>query len=579
MRVMLLCSSFNGLSQRAWIELRRAGHDVRIQLSNDMNAVHDAVSRSDPELIICPFLRERVPDELWKRCRTIIIHPGPVGDRGASSLDWAITEGAGTWGVTALQAVTELDAGPVWAARTFSLPHTPQRKSSLYNGPVTEAAIEVIREVVAKAIDPEFVPAVVDYDDPTVIGRLRRGLRQADREFSWYDPTDHIVRRVRAADGSPGVRAMLGGVPVYVYDAHPGTPLSGGGSGGPGTIAARRHSAVLVRTGDGAVWIGHVRVAPSADAVSIKLPATVALADRLAGVPELLAPLHRPADQTGYRDICYQRRESVGFLSFGFYNGAMSTLDCRRLISALHHAAAQDTRVLVLRGGETFSTGINLNVIEAAGNPSTEAWHNINAMDDLCREIITCTHQIVVAAVGGNAGAGGVMMALGADRVLLRDGAVLNPHYRRMGLYGSEYWTYLLPQRIGEYQSRRLTEQGLPVSSQEAAAIGLVDEVIPGPREQFDVAVGEYASALASRSDYAGLVEAKGARRTDDERRRPLDSYRARELGEMSRDIYSDRHGFAALRRAFVTKRPRPLTAAVIQLEHRGEAPALTASS
>jgi putative two-component system protein, hydrogenase maturation factor HypX/HoxX len=577
MRVMLLCSSFNGLSQRAWLDLRAAGHDVALQLSADMGAVHETVARFDPELIVCPFLRERVPDELWKRRPTIIIHPGPLGDRGASSLDWAITEGTATWGVTALQAVTELDAGPVWATRTFPLPPTPQRKSALYNGPVTEAAIEVIRDVVTKASDRTFVPTVVDYRDRTVAGRTRPAMRQADRAFSWYDRTDHIVRRVRAADGSPGVRTMLGGAPAYVYDAHPGTPLSGGG---PGTIAARRHGAVLVRTGDGAVWIGHIRLAPTSDEVSVKLPATVALSDRLTAVPELLAPLERPSDHTGYRDICYERRGPVGFLSFDLYNGAMSAPDCRRLVSALHHAAAQDTRVLVLRGGEIFSNGIDLNVIEAAGNPSAEAWHNINAIDDLCREIITLTHQLVVAAIAGNAGAGGVMMALGADRVLLRDGVVLNPHYRTMGLYGSEYWTYVLPKRIGEYQSRRLTEQCLPVASHEASELGLVDDVMGGPRERFAVAVADYASTLATRDDYASIVEAKAARRTQDEQRRPLDSYRAQELGEMSRDIYADRRGFAALRRAFVTKKPRPaVTTAPAYAEQPGEARILIASS
>ena len=84
----------------------------------------------------------------------MIIHPGPVGDRGPSSLDWAITEGARAWGVTALQAVEEMDAGPIWATRTFPLPAAPPRKSSLYNGPVADAAMECIFEVVAKAADP-----------------------------------------------------------------------------------------------------------------------------------------------------------------------------------------------------------------------------------------------------------------------------------------------------------------------------------------------------------------------------------------------------------------------------------------
>ena len=40
--------------------------------------------------------------------------------------------------------------------------------------------------------------------------------------------------------------------------------------------------------------------------------------------------------------------------------------------------------------------------------------------------------------------------ALAADRVYARDDVVLNPYYRHMGgLYGSEYWTYLLPRRVG----------------------------------------------------------------------------------------------------------------------------------
>ena len=55
-----------------------------------------------------------------------------------------------------------------------------------------------------------------------------------------------------------------------------------------------------------------------------------------------------------------------------------------------------------------------------------------------------------MAAIRGNAGAGGVFLGLAADRVVAASGAVFNPHYKNMGnLFGSEYWTYLLPQRVG----------------------------------------------------------------------------------------------------------------------------------
>ncbi len=550
MRILLLCSAFNGLSQRAWIELRAKGHEVSVQLANDEEGIRRGVTGVDPDLIICPFLRERVPAEVWKNRRTIIVHPGPKGDRGPSSLDWAITGAEPVWGVTALEAVEEMDAGPIWGSRTFPIATEPPRKSSLYNGPVADTAVELIHEVVAKAADPSFVPEPLDYRRPDVLGRLRPTMRQSDREFSWSDSTEQVLRQIRAADGSPGVRTLLCGIPVSVFDAHRGTAHPGE----PGTIALRRHGAVLVRTGDGAVWVGHVRKVLAAPGAAVKLPATVVLADQLTDVPESLEPLDHPAEPPGYREISYRRIGDIGVLHFDFYNGAMSTRQCRRLASALRHAAAQDTRVLVVRGGEAFSNGIHLNVIEAAAHPALESWRNINAIDDVCRELITCTNQIVVTSVSGNAGAGGVMVALGADRVLLRESVVLNPHYRTMGLYGSEYWTYVLPRRVGNVQAESLTEQCLPIGAAAAARIGLADEVLDGQPAEFENAVLDYAARLAARGDYARLLDGKRAARAADEQRRPLEAYRIQELAEMSRDIFDDRCGFAAARHAFVTK-------------------------
>jgi putative two-component system hydrogenase maturation factor HypX/HoxX len=440
-----------------------------------------------------------------------------------------------------------MDAGPIWGSRTFPVdPADPPRKSSLYSGPVADAAIELVHEILAKAADPAFVPAPLDYRRPEVRGRLRPTMRQSDREFSWSDPTATILRRIRGADGSPGVRTTLAGAAVSVFDAHSGPALPGR----PGDVLCRSHGAVLVRTGDAAVWIGHLR---RAGEQTLKLPATLALHDRLAQVPDALAG-HR---RFGRREISYRRFGPVGVLSFAFYNGAMSTGQCDRLAAALRVAAAQDTRVLVLRGGETFANGIHLNVIEAAPSPEIEAWHNIQAIDDVCREIITCTGQLVVASVGGNAGAGGVMLALGADRVLARDGVLLNPHYRTMGLYGSEYWTYVLPRRVGAHRAESLAGRCEPVDAQEAVRIGLVDDALSGPRAAFEEAVLEYATRLATRADLSSLVERKRAARAADEQRRPLESYRAEELALMHLDIFDDRRGFAAARHAFVHKKTR----------------------
>src|SRR5262249_49366856 len=169
---------------------------------------------------------------------------------------------------------------------------------------------------------------------------LQPMLRQVDRAFDWEDDAETIVRRIRAADGFPGVRTELAGVTVNVFDAH-----LGGATGPPGKLLAHRDGAVLVGTGTGSVWIGHLK-APA----GVKLPATMLLRGKIRSVPRSpIAP---------YPQVGYTRQGDLGVLTFRFYNGALSTRQCRRLGVGLRHALSQNTRVLVLRSGEdVFSNG------------------------------------------------------------------------------------------------------------------------------------------------------------------------------------------------------------------------------
>ena len=124
----------------------------------------------------------------------------------------------------------------------------------------------------------------------------------------------------------------------------------------------------------------------------------------------------------------------MGYLNFDFYNGAMSTDQCRRLLKAYRCARARGTRVIVLMGGlDFFSNGIHLNVIEAAADPAQESWVNLQEINDVVREVIETDTHIVISALAGDAAAGGVPLALSADHVLAREDVVLNPYYRHMG--------------------------------------------------------------------------------------------------------------------------------------------------
>ena len=546
LKIILLSSAFNGLTQRAWLELRQAGHSPSVVVFTDEASVCEQIEHSGADLVICPFLKDRVPHALWSDAKrpVVIIHPGIVGDRGASALDWAITHELTRWGVTALQAVEEMDAGPVWATREFNLP-SGLRKSELYNGRVSDAAMLCIREVVEKFID-SFVPVPLDYRDPKVRGRLQPNMKQDDRTFSWHDCSRFIKRCIDAADGQPGVLASLAGGQYYVYDAHLDQR-----TGIPGTILAVHDDAVLVATGDHSLWIGSLRRKPLPGEETFKQPARHVLAGQLADVPTLdWSIASQPFSDEAYQPIRYRESGHVGELTFEFYNGAMSTEQCQRMVQALRWAKSRDTRVLLIKGGRgSFSNGVHLNVIQAAQDPGAEAWANIQAIDDVCAELLSA-RQLVISGVTGNAGAGGVMLALAADIVFARADIVLNPHYKSMGLYGSEYWTYSLPRAVGPAMAEQLTQACLPVSAMQALQLGMVQEIGPRCPDEFSLWLLQRANAALTDPTYAAVRERK--LRVDQVL---IEQCRDSELQEMQEDMLHNRNQFAEKCSHFVYKR------------------------
>jgi len=82
MRILLIVSAYNGLTQRAHVELENAGHEVSVTLALSAEDIRQALALFEPDLVICPFLREKVPDDAWQQRVCIIIHPGIKGDRG-----------------------------------------------------------------------------------------------------------------------------------------------------------------------------------------------------------------------------------------------------------------------------------------------------------------------------------------------------------------------------------------------------------------------------------------------------------------------------------------------------------------
>ena len=545
MRILLLAHSFNSLTQRLWCELAERGHALSLELDIADAVTAEAVALHAPELVIAPFLKRAIPAEIWRRVPCLIVHPGIPGDRGPAALDWAILERQPRWGVTVLEASDEFDAGDIWASADFAM--RPATKASLYRDEVAAAAVRAVLEALGRRAGGASATPLAALD-PAVAGRWHPPLRAEERRIDWQaDSTAEALRRLRAADSAPGILDEILGVPYRLFDAHAAAPVAGAR---PGAWLARDGESLLRATRDGALWIGHARRAEDG---AFKLPALVAC-PAAASLPLAAAGA---ADRIRYREV-----GAVGYLGFDFYNGAMSTRLCRQLLAALAAAAARPTRVLVLEGGRDFwSNGIHLNVIEAADSAADESWRNIEAIDDVAERIVRIEDKLTVAALRGNAGAGGAFLALAADRVWLRPGVVLNFHYRNMGnLYGSELWTYTLPRRVGAAAVARIMDERQPLLGRQAAALGLADAAFGADAATFEGEVAERAARLASGSDYAAQLEAKRARRAADEAVRPLAAYRAGELERMRRSFYGFDTSYHVARHRFVHKAPHSWT-------------------
>ncbi|HKJ88344.1 MAG TPA: hydrogenase maturation protein, partial [Gammaproteobacteria bacterium] len=408
---------------RLFAELERRGHELSLELDINDEVTREAVAAFEPELVLAPFLKRAIPEDVWRGRPCLIVHPGPPGDRGPSALDWAVQEGADRWGVTVLQAEAEMDAGPVWAWAEF--PMQEASKGSLYRNEVTEAAVEAVLRALEREAGGDHVPTRPETLDTEATKGWRPLMRQADRAIRWdTDDTETVLRKIRAADGHPGVRDEVAGVPVRLFDPH----REGALRGKPKALLARRHGAVCLATLDGAVWIGRLKPAGEDAAAGFKRPAVEVLGSLALDLPEVEPP---PLEEGGaaptFRDIAYRETGDVGYLYFPFHNGAMGVPECERLLAAYREALARPTRVLVLMGGPDFwSNGLDLKRIEASASPADESWHNIQSMNDLVRAILTTDDRLTVAALRGNAGAGGVFLALAADRVVARSGVVLN---------------------------------------------------------------------------------------------------------------------------------------------------------
>ncbi|RXK38011.1 hypothetical protein M231_04680 [Tremella mesenterica] len=268
-RILIVCTAVNSMTQQFHCLLSMLKfNSVSIQMATNEKDVVAAVETWKPQLVIGTFLTMKVPESVFKNVLTLIVHPGPPGDVGPSSLDWALMGDDGSlpstdalnhlmtgslvhndirprqkWGCVVFQANEELDAGAVWAWEHYDLPVIGSiTKSQLYQSYHRPAAVKALIKAMCRIFrqsremgglkQMEFPEAKLKWHDISVSGSIlpeklcdRPILRPKDRKIDFALITAIDAKRIIAsADSQPGAQLSPpttdSTTAILIYGAH-----------------------------------------------------------------------------------------------------------------------------------------------------------------------------------------------------------------------------------------------------------------------------------------------------------------------------------------------------------------------
>jgi len=150
-----------------------------------------------------------IPESVLDRALWLNVHPSLLPRwRGAAPIERALMAGDEETGVTIIELVPELDAGPIAAQRALAL--TPEDDFGTVSARAGELAAELLEEALPEpALRPQPAEGVT----------YAEKIRPEDRELDWSRPPQELLNRIRALSPHIGARGELHGRPVTIWRA------------------------------------------------------------------------------------------------------------------------------------------------------------------------------------------------------------------------------------------------------------------------------------------------------------------------------------------------------------------------
>jgi methionyl-tRNA formyltransferase len=150
-----------------------------------------------------------IPDELLAAAQWLNVHPSLLPRwRGAAPVERAIMAGQRETGVSIIELVKELDAGPIAAQRAFPIGDEDDA------GAVFKRAAGIAATLLDEVLASPDIPLREQRGEATYAEKIT----PADRALDLTQPEDALLR-IRALSPHIGARAVLHGRPVTIWRA------------------------------------------------------------------------------------------------------------------------------------------------------------------------------------------------------------------------------------------------------------------------------------------------------------------------------------------------------------------------
>ena len=215
-------------------------HGLELIIVDADTNLETIVSRYQPQLGILASFGLLLPQAVLDcfSLGLINVHPSllPSG-RGPTPIEATISSGLDQTGVSLIQTVVGLDAGPIYAQKAIDI--NPQITKLELTSRIGQLAADLVIDTLPKIASGQIEPR--DQDQTQV--SWTRALSIKDRPLDWQKPALELERQIRAQSDWPGSTTVLSGQLVKIIEAVVYSPDP---AGQPGQVRFNAQNQLIV---------------------------------------------------------------------------------------------------------------------------------------------------------------------------------------------------------------------------------------------------------------------------------------------------------------------------------------------